>query len=1105
MLYSTTTNLRKSLQYANFDKTTTKNFSSIDTYYKYVKGLAFYTDQFTHVWQTLGFSHMTGKTSYHKSPSRPHKNKKSFLIGAKGAFYDFYTDEKGNVFEFLQNEKNYTQQKAYEFVAALYGLNEYTIGETKPTNYFQNQQTNQEELENEALTYFRSRIYKELGLSKEKAVTYFMPALDKHKGISIRYTDIEGETIFDKIDNEYQPFERIRLAKPYRDAVGKTTKYLSPKGASTYPYLTALAHAPETVQRQKTLFITEGEFKAFFGVQKLGLPFVGLGGISLTAKTEKNENGKTNYETAYFDEHTKAVLEKFGYSHIHLLFDSDAFDNKGKDLRHYQFYAAVKKAFFAAKNQNLEFTFSVVNPNSKAKGVDDLEKNYSNFEIQKQLKSTKTHNHLFYHFRVDTKKDPKAALYALQKAFFASQKEIEKHEQIKVKGFLAKQLLENDSFINSLANNQFTYLEAPTGIGKSYFVKHHLTPFLNKKDYVVLFAAPRNAIAKQQAIELKNDTNKIVFTADTTSEAIERLKTEKHDIVYTNFDKLADAYHVLSTFYNKKIVIVIDEAHLMTSDSTFRPKVIAGVVDTLIKNPTNLLMSATPTQLYLKEVTIKKFEVVAQDKKHYANPSLTFCANKKMTSYAFEKCKNIAEKNERAIIHLNSIEQARILQSLLKKENIGVHFLASTELTPTEKENFDSIQSKATFYWNDDKPIIITTSVLETGFNIETDRKTTTLYFNKTQGGFDNTAYRQFIARMRNYDKIEVENIIVTQNYSHFLPCQSLVLDYDYEKTIEFAIKNQELHNELYQSYQNEYDGEFNEFERERIRTEASKYLYFDAQKERFEIDYQQIFAEYTHDATRQGSPYFENPKEILFYEQKINEGVNQYEQFQKAERDRAEQEVVHLFVNDFEKLVVSVEKYTQDIKLKTRLNNSFLEEPSLLTPLQLIVAEQLLKHYFYLLKTSNSKGITEIDALKSILVDTENLTLRKTNDLRKRKMKFISYWLLLRKSNKQRLGVSESMQVQEYKRVSSIMEELKDQVLSAEQIVEAINRFQHQKKRYSKKKCFEILQLLCNLERTAKVKQGKKSYYYTFISVKDWETELYELLGEDYKDTKTT
>ena len=1093
-----TTKVRKSLHNANF-RGGLSTFSSLTNYYSYVKGLAYYTDQHAKVWETLGFSHLAGKSSYHKSPSRLHKNKKSFAISAKGYFTDFYTGEKGSVFDFLQNEKNYSEQKAFEFVAHLYGFTEYSIGEN---NYFRQQQTDQE-VENEVLTYFRSRVYKELGLKKEDAETYFSPALDRHKGISIRYTDIEKKTIFNTIENKNQVFERIRLAKPYLNKEGKATKYLSPKGATTYPYLTALAYAPETTQEQKTLFITEGEFKAFFGVKKLGLPFIGIGGISLAATAQKDQNGKTDYQTATFDEHTKTVIKKLKYQNIHLVFDADTFENESKKTRHLQFFAAIKKAFFAAKHQNLGFTFSVINPNSKAKGLDDLSKDYSTFEIRKQLTQTKNHNHLFYHFRLDIQKTDNQAFFALQKAFFASKKEVEKKKQIEINGFLGNQLLENQLFLDSLKNSKFTYLQAPTGIGKSYFVKHHLTKFLNEKGFVVLFAAPRNAIAKQQALEIgENGTeNKIVFTADTASQAIERLKTEQHDIIYTNFDKLPDAYHVLTQFYNKKVFLVIDEGHLITNDSTFRPKVIGSLLETLIKNEHNLLMSATPTKLYLPNSEINHFEVLAKDKKEYATPSLIFCQDKKMTSFAFEKCKAIVENEERAIIHLNSIEQARLLQNLLLKEKIGVHFLASTGLTPTEKENFDSIQSKSTFNWNDKKQIIITTSVLEAGFNIETDRKTTNIYLNKTRAGFDTTSYRQFIARIRNYDKKEVENIIVTPNYTHFLPDENLVLDYDYEKTIQFATESLAIHNKRYQNSKLEYGEEFHDFETERLKTEVSKYLYFNKEKGDFQINYQEIFAEYTHEKNKQGSPYFENPKEILFYEQDINKDVSQYQEFQKAERDKAGQEIAHLFVNDFEKLIVSVEKYTQDVKLKAKLNFASVEDPVLLTPVQLLVAEQLLKHYLYLLKTSNEKGITEISALKSILVDTENLTLRKTNDLRKRKMAFISYWLMLRRKTSKRMGVSESLQVEEFNRVIKIFKEIKGKLLTAEEVTEAINRFQHQKKRYSKRKCLELVQLLCEVERTAIVEQGKKTYFYTYNGEKDYKTVLSELLGEPYFD----
>ena len=557
----------------------------------------------------------------------------------------------------------------------------------------------------------------------------------------------------------------------------------------------------------------------------------------------------------------------------------------------------------------------------------------------------------------------------------------------------------------------------------------------------------------------------------------------------------------MTQFYTKKVVLVIDEAHLITSDSTFRNKVIGDLLETVLKNEHNLLMSATPTTLYLPNSEINHFEVLAKDKKEYAAPSLVFCQDKKMTSFAFEKCKAIAENKERAIIHLNSIKQARLLQNLLLKEKIGVHFLASTSLTPTEKENFDSIQSKSTFNWNDEKQIIITTSVLEAGFNIETDRKTTNIYLNKTRAGFDTISYRQFIARIRNYDKKEVENIIVTPNYAHFLPDEKLVLEYDYQTRIQLATQNQAIHNQLYQKTREEYGDEFHDFETRRLKTDVSKNLYFDEEKGSFQINYQELFAAYTHDKNTQGSPYFEKPKQILFYEQSINEGVSQYQQFQKAEKDKAGQEVAHLFVNDFEKLVVSVEKYTQDVKLKTKLNFASVEDPVLLTPLQLLLAENLLKHYLHLLKTSNEKGITEIAALKSILVDTENLTLRKTNDLRRRKVAFISYWLMLRKQTKKRLGVSEALQVAEFKRVLKIFKQLKGKLLSAEEVTQAINHSSYQKKKYSKRKCLELLQLLCQVERIAIVEQGKKNYFYTYSGEKDYKKAISDLLGQPYFD----
>ncbi len=1096
----TTTKLRKSLRNANFyDKVRT--FSNEHAFCSYIKGLAYHTDRYTLAWQEMGFSHKEGIKSYHRSPQRLHKKKKSFLISDTGNYCDFYTGESGSFLDFLQQEKNFTTEKSLEWLAHLYGCYDYQIG--KKDNFERQIYFNSSEKDknNAALTYFRSRIYKELGLDKETATSYFSPALGQHKGISIAYTDIEGRTIFDK----EKPFERIRLASPYKNKEGKTTKYLSPKGAATYPYLTALANAPITTQEQNTLFITEGEFKAFFGVQKLGLPFVGLGGISLTAQTDKNELGKTIYNSARFDDYLLKTIEKFGYKSIHLLFDADTFDNQSKENRHLQFFAAIKKAFIASQKLELEFTFSIINPLSNAKGLDDLSKNFTPLEIRKNLLQTTHHNPLFQHFRFDTKKSVNENLFLLQNAFLASQKVPKTPKTVKIIGFLGNQLLENEEFLNDLKTQEYTLLEAPTGIGKSYFVKHHLAEFAYEKGYTVLFASPRNVIAKQQAIDVQGENDKIVFTADTQTQAIERLKTEEQlDIVYTNFDKLADAYHILTQFHHKKVLLVIDEQHLITGDSTFRDKVITSVLDTLKLNPTNLLMSATPTQMYLFGEKISHWKVVAKDKAPYQKPSLIFCSDKKMKQFAFEKTKELVEQNQRVILHLNSLEQAKVVKNLLEKQKIGVHLFASQGLTPTQQENFEHIQRQSTFHWKDNKKVIITTSVLETGFNISTDRKTAMLYFNKTQRGFDNTAYRQFIARVRNYDEFEVENTIITQNSSYFLPSEHLVLSYDYKKRITF-LENEKAHHNRQYLLQKELEGDvFVNYQKEELKTSMSKGLYFDREKEQFEISYTDVFADYTHNKNRQGSPYFENPKQILFYEQKVNNEISQLEQIKAAEREKAEGEIAYLFVNDFEKLIVSVEQHTSDVKLKSKLKNSFSEEATTLTPLQLLLAEQLLKHYLYLLRVQKIKNIRDFPTLKTILVDTQQLTFRKTNDLRKRKNQFTAYTLLLRREKEYRLGISESMQVKEYERIVETVSKLEGQTLTAEEITKQINRSQHQYKRYTKRKLLELLNLLCHLKRSAKVIEGKKTYYYTFEGKKDIQSALNELL-EHFEEETTT
>jgi len=1004
---------------------------------------------------------------------------------------DFTSDTTYNPYSFAKAFTNTSEYKS-DFYKRIYNLldyREFAIREEEQSFISSNREpkhiskpvkTILSSLE-KTKEYFENRIYSELGLTENEAKDYFFPYFDSPYGIGIKYTNLEKEPI--KYGSENKDFDRIRLTTP-KDK----KKYHSHNGSGYFPYITPLANNQDLFESENVLYSIEGEFKAFFAVQKLKIACIGIGGLHLGVTTEKEIDvfGRKRVlkNTAEFLPLTKQIIEKGKFESYGLIFDSDTFQNISKKDRSSSFFTAIERQIIAAKKMGIkQFVFSCINPDNKyqAKGLDDLAIHCEPSEIRKKLESNSYHNDLFWHFKFDLTQDYARSLKNLQDTFKASSQIKLEPTKIRLNGYLGSQLLENTAFQKSILKEKYTFLEAPTGLGKSYFVQHYLTPFLNKKGYTVLFAAPRNAIAKQQAAEKE----KIVFTADTVSKAIERLKTEQKDIVYTNFDKLHEAYKVLTELHGLKVFIVVDEAHLIPFDSSFRADVIGSVLDTLKENPTNLLMTATPTEL---SFPTKNFKVISTDKKAYNRPNLVFCSDSKMTTYALEEGLQVIEKGHRVIIHCNDLDAAKTLKKSFNSHEKKVHLFASNGLDTQEKEVFEEMQTKSTFIWNDDTDVIITTSVLEAGINIKTDRAVTNIYLNKTPFGFDNISFRQFIARVRNYNEFEVENIIVTKNYKHFLPSENLVLRYDYQTSLELAFENA-----LHHSNQMERLIANDTYEKDRFSSMLSQNVYLNESKGYFDINYQNIFADFTRHSRSKGSPFFENPTKIFFYDNEIDNNIEAHTKELESEKEKAENEVVSMFYEDFDCLLKSVNKETKDVRLEsqTTITNDSIE-PIQLTALQLQIAEKLLIGYFQLLKTSPHKGIKDVPKLKNILACKKSSTMRKTQDLSKRKNEYISYWLLDRKEKGGKLGTKEFFRIEEYRRVISVLKQTKGQKLTAQEITNKINKGKHQKNRYTKKIALSICQMLCEIsENTVRIDSKKTAKIYQFESVKIWEKEL--------------
>ena len=792
---------------------------------------------------------------------------------------------------------------------------------------------------------------------------------------------------------------------------------------------------------------------------------------------------------------TKEVIKKGNFESYTLIFDSDTFSNECKKDRALSFSSAIERQIIAAEKAGIkEFTFTCINPNNpfKVKGLDDLANHCKPSEIKQKLECNLYHNDLFWHFRINISKPIKKAFAALKDAFLSSYKTKKETEKIVTTGYIGNQLTKdiNSPFVTSLISQKFTSLVAPTGLGKSYFIEKIFVPFMYKLGFITIFCSPRNALTNQQAAESKG----VVFTEKTNKKAIETLNIEIENtkVVYSNYDNLDTAHDVLTNFHKKSVYIVIDESHLITSDSTFRAETIRKLCNTLEKNNLNLFLTATPTEIKLsKELSL--FEVVSTNKRPYERPTLVFTAKSKKLDCTLECIQKAVKNNKRVLVHFNCLDDCKALKKELQRQKIEVRICASNGINGKDLEFFESIQNDNNFEWNNEVKVILTTSVLEIGINLKTDRKTALIYVNTALYGFDNNSYSQFIARIRNYTKFKIDNTIISTNQKTFLPSNSLKLDFDFDLlALDFAAKQAEICTKYYKKLENEGK----EIEKDRFVLKDFQNVLFDSENECFEVNKQDVFSEYTKYEIAKGSPYFHNPSKVLFYE---NDKIKDLEKAVleiQAEKEAAEKAVFELYENDFYTLISSVFKYSKDVKLQSKCNlRSNPNEPKQLGSYELLAAENLLKHHFSLSKTIKKTVPNDLECkeIKQVITCKESRTIRKTSDLSKRKKAYIIYFLLTNSDSQNR--VREQLQINELQRILTILESCKGKEISLYELLKLANENRKGKNLYTKKTFVELIEILFEFPKPKqKEVKGKKVTFYLFEKQKNWLLEMERL-----------
>ena len=187
---------------------------------------------------------------------------------------------------------------------------------------------------------------------------------DKSHNLLIRYIDLKGEQVYYDQKGNLKEFFRIRFKNPTSNM-----KYFQPKGTEMHMYWTpSIIHKYQQKEKIQTLFITEGEIKAFVG-HLHGLNIAGIGGI----------HNFSNKSTNRLLPELEQLISTCSIRNIVLLFDADCLTvtyENDKDLytRPNSFYSAIRRFKELTTHLNIDVYFSHIlqKYEQEAKGIDDL-------------------------------------------------------------------------------------------------------------------------------------------------------------------------------------------------------------------------------------------------------------------------------------------------------------------------------------------------------------------------------------------------------------------------------------------------------------------------------------------------------------------------------------------------------------------------------------------------------------------------------------------------------------------------------------------------------------------------------------------------------------
>lgn len=571
--------------------------------------------------------------------------------------------------------------------------------------------------------------------------------------IRINYHDLQGRPFtFNRkrtsslhaSDYFTENFYRLRLS-PMKCANG-SPKYVQPKNTRVLPYLNGLLQFYHNdLHTIRTIYLTEGEFKAFVGCMH-DIPTIGAGGIHSFSINTKDEYNRT-VKNEFLPEIVEALDQMPNLERIVLLHDADA--REGDDERRHNFFLSVKYFNYCVKEYNSHIQKTKkrfiaseywVAKNKEHKGLDDLliACPYAEDDFKSDLSDYHIKHTLYIpgeHGRESIKR-----LEFLRQWFSLTNKPFRVDfvgANLHVQKLVSERKAE---LIELVEKHPRILIQAPTGSGKTFtFLKEIIPARLTANpDERVAFVVPTKALAE----EISASYNIPLVHGGIEGE--ERMMAFESRLYVTTLDS-APLMGVADT-------LVVDEAHTLTRD--FRQKAKQGLEDLMNLSERTILLTATPSALWsefgyhlvnISQENPKKRDVHVHllDKKHSLNNVVSDliyqCSKEDKGSVSFIRMNNKTTLK-------NAMEEA-IKMGLYGKNEIA--YIDSSEESKGYVYASITNSSRTPFGVR----LVLMTSLMDEGVNINnTNIGSVHFLQDKISGDLRDEQAIQFISRFRKWE-----------------------------------------------------------------------------------------------------------------------------------------------------------------------------------------------------------------------------------------------------------------------------------------------------------------------------------------------------------------